>query len=65
MQIAGTANAQKHFVQEKLDALAGLEPVLLEFAPTLLGSRILDGNFTAACVARYPKGWKAATIRPN
>ena len=61
VQIAGTANAQKHFVQEKLDALAGLKPVLLELAPTLPGSRILDGNFT---VVRHtvgtPKGRDAA-----
>ena len=46
VQIAGTANAQKHFVNEKLDALAGLRPGLLELAPKLPGARILDGNFT-------------------
>ena len=61
VQIAGTTNAQKHFVEEKLDALAGLKPVLLEFAPTMPGSRILDGNFT---VVRHtvgtPKGRDAA-----
>jgi polar amino acid transport system substrate-binding protein len=61
VQIAGSAAAEKHFVNEKLDALAGLKPVLLEFAPKLPGSRILDGNFT---VVRHtvgtPKGLNAA-----
>lgn len=61
VQIAGTAAAQEHFVKEKLDALAGLKPGLLEFAPTLPGSRILDGNFT---VVRHtvgtPRGRDAA-----
>jgi polar amino acid transport system substrate-binding protein len=51
--IAGTRQAEEHFVREKLDALAGLKPVLLEFAPTLPGSRILDGNFT---VVRHTVG---------
>ena len=61
VQIAGTANAQKHFAQEKLDALAGLRPVLLEFAPTLPGSRILDGNFTTVRhTVGTPKGRDAA-----
>jgi polar amino acid transport system substrate-binding protein len=53
VQIAGTTAAQEHFVREKLDALAGLKPVLLEFAPTLPGSRILDGHFT---VVRHTVG---------
>jgi polar amino acid transport system substrate-binding protein len=61
VQIAGTVAAQEHFVREKLDALAGLKPGLLEFAPTLPGSRILDGNFT---VVRHtvgmPRGRDAA-----
>src|SRR4029450_2581385 len=61
VQIAGTENAQKHFVQEKLDALAGLRPGLLEFAPTLAGSRILDGNFTTVRhTVGTPKGRDAA-----
>lgn len=59
--IAGTKTAEEHFVHEKMEALAGLKPVLLEFAPTLPGSRILDGNFT---VVRHtvgmPKGRDAA-----
>jgi polar amino acid transport system substrate-binding protein len=41
--------------------LAGLKPQLLELAPTLPGSRILDGNFT---VVRHtvgtPRGRDAA-----
>ena len=61
VQIAGTAAAQEHFVREKLEALAGLKPGLLEFAPTLPGSRILDGKFT---VVRHtvgtPRGRDAA-----
>src|SRR5918999_3336047 len=61
IQIAGSKAAQDHFVKEKLDALAGLKQGLREFAPTLPGSRILDGNFT---VVRHtvgsPKGLNAA-----
>ena len=37
----------KQFVDDKLDALAGLRPGLLELAAKLTGSRILDGQFTA------------------
>jgi polar amino acid transport system substrate-binding protein len=37
----------KQFVDEQLDALAGLRPRLLEDAAKLPGSRILDGQFTA------------------
>jgi polar amino acid transport system substrate-binding protein len=61
VQIEGTRAAREHFVREKLDALAGLRPGLLEIAPTLPGSRILDGNFT---VVRHtvgtPRGRDAA-----
>ena len=61
VQIAGSKAAQEHFVREKLEALAGLKPGLLELAPTLPGSRILDGNFT---VVRHtvgmPRGRDAA-----
>ena len=62
VQITGSKAAEEHFVREKLDALAGLKPGLLELAPTLPGSRILDGNFT---VVRHtvgmPRGRDAAT----
>lgn len=61
VQIAGTTAAQEHFVSEKLEALAGLRPGLLELQPVLPGSRILDGNFT---VVRHtvgtPRGRDAA-----
>ena len=61
VQIAGNTEAQDRFVREKLDALAGLKPGLLEFAPTLPGSRILEGHFT---VVRHtvgmPRGRDAA-----
>ena len=53
VQIAGGKSAQDHFVKEKLDALAGLRQGLVEFARTLPGSRILDGNF---CVVRHTVG---------
>jgi polar amino acid transport system substrate-binding protein len=61
VQIEGIKAAKEHFVREKLEALAGLRPSLLELAPTLPGSRILDGNFT---VVRHtvgtPRGRDAA-----
>jgi polar amino acid transport system substrate-binding protein len=61
VQIDGQKAAQEHFVREKLEALAGLKPGLLEIAPTLPGSRILEGNFT---VVRHtvgmPRGRDAA-----
>jgi polar amino acid transport system substrate-binding protein len=53
IQIAGSKAAEEHFVSEKLDALAGLKPGLMELAPTVPGSRILDGNFT---VVRHTVG---------
>src|SRR5215469_18297127 len=37
----------KQFVDDKLDALAGLRPGLLGLSTKLPGSRILDGQFTA------------------
>jgi polar amino acid transport system substrate-binding protein len=37
----------RQFVDDKLDALAGLRPRLLEDVAKLPGSRILDGQFTA------------------
>ena len=39
--------AYEQFVGEKLDALAGLRPRLLQDAEKLPGARILDGQFTA------------------
>ena len=61
VQVQGIEAAQDHFVREQLEVLAGLKPGLLEFAPTLAGSRILVGNFY---VVRHtvgtPKGRPAA-----
>ena len=61
VQIEGIKAAKEHFVREKLEALAGLRPSLIEIAPTLPGARILDGNFT---VVRHtvgtPRGRDAA-----
>lgn len=37
----------KQFVDQKLDALAGLKPRLLEDAEKLPGARVLEGQFTA------------------
>jgi polar amino acid transport system substrate-binding protein len=39
--------ALKQFIDEKLDALAGLRPRLITDVATLPGARILDGQFTA------------------
>jgi polar amino acid transport system substrate-binding protein len=62
VQIAGSKTAEEHFVSEKLEALAGLKPVLLDFAPTLPGSRILEGRFTVVRhTVAMPKGREAAS----
>lgn len=42
----GLGGAFGLFVDEKLDALAGLKPALLENAGKLPGSRVLKGNFS-------------------
>lgn len=39
-------DAFKVFVAEKMDALPGLKPTLMEQSATLPGSRVLDGRFT-------------------
>ncbi|RYE30199.1 MAG: transporter substrate-binding domain-containing protein [Hyphomicrobiales bacterium] len=43
----GFDGAYRHFVDQKLDALAGLRPKLIEDEKTLLGSRLLPGRFMA------------------
>ncbi len=43
----GTPGAFKMFVADRLDALAGLRPTLVEYVEKLPGSRLLDGRFTA------------------
>ena len=42
----GLAGAREAFVSQKLDALAGLRPALLEDAEAIPGSSLLDGRFT-------------------
>ena len=57
----GGDNAFKRFVDDKLDALAGLRPALVTAQEKLAGSRILEGNFTAVQqAAGTPKGRPAA-----
>lgn len=51
--IPGTPNVFKHFVADKLEAMAGLKPALIEFSAKLPGSRILPGNFS---VVRHTAG---------
>jgi polar amino acid transport system substrate-binding protein len=61
IQIAGGKAAQDHFVKEKCDALAGLRQALVEVAPTVAGSRVLDENFTTVRhTVGTPKGLNAA-----
>ena len=51
--IDGSPAAFKHFVAEKLEALAGLKTELVKCAAQLPGSRILDGRFM---VVRHTAG---------
>jgi polar amino acid transport system substrate-binding protein len=56
----GADNVFKRFVEDKLDAIAGLKPRLVIDADNLPGSRILDGRFTAVQqAAGTPKGRSA------
>lgn len=60
----GADNAFKRFVDEKLDALAGLRPRLVTDHANLPGSRILDGRFTAVQqAAGMPKGRSEAAVQ--
>jgi len=47
LQFDNADEAVKRFVDDKMDAYAGLRPGLLSVAEKLPGSRILDGQFTA------------------
>jgi polar amino acid transport system substrate-binding protein len=47
VRASGGDAAFRQFVDDKLDAYAGLRPGLLSLAEKLPGSRILDGKFTA------------------
>jgi polar amino acid transport system substrate-binding protein len=61
VRIRGGDEAFKRFVDDKLDALAGLRPRLITDQANLTGSRILDGNFTTVQQAcGTPKGRPAA-----
>lgn len=50
------------FVEQKLDALAGLRPRLIQDVEKLPGARILDGKFTAVQQAIGTKPDRAASI---
>jgi polar amino acid transport system substrate-binding protein len=53
----GADNVFKRFVEDKLDAIAGLKPRLLTDQKNLPGARILEGRFTAVQQAiGTPKG---------
>jgi polar amino acid transport system substrate-binding protein len=47
LQFDNADAAIKAFVDQKMDAYAGLRPGLIDVAAKLPGSRILDGQFTA------------------
>ena len=58
----GADNVFKRFVEDKLDAIAGLKPRLITDQQNLPGSRILDGRFTAVQQAiGTPKGRPAGS----
>jgi polar amino acid transport system substrate-binding protein len=46
VRATGSAATLKVFLTEKLDALAGLKPTLMELSAKLPGSRVLDGRYT-------------------
>jgi len=57
VRIVGADKVFKQFVDDKLEALAGLKPRLVTDAGNLPGSRILEGRFTAVQQAvGTPKG---------
>jgi polar amino acid transport system substrate-binding protein len=57
----GIPASYNYFVEQKLEALAGLKPKLVEEAERLPGSRILDGQITGVQQAiGAPKGREAA-----
>jgi polar amino acid transport system substrate-binding protein len=47
VRASGIEGSEHLFVNEKLDALAGLKPALIASAGRIAGSRLLDGHFTA------------------
>jgi polar amino acid transport system substrate-binding protein len=46
VRATGSAATLKVFLTDKLDALAGLKPTLMELSAKLPGSRVLDGRYT-------------------
>lgn len=61
VRIVGADNVFRQFVDDQLEALAGLRPRLVQDQASLAGSRILDGRFTAVQQAvGTPKGRPAA-----
>ena len=61
VRVKGSDAAYQKFVDDKLDALAGLRPRLIEDHSKLAGSILLQGNFTAVQqAAGTPKGRTAA-----
>ena len=53
----GVDDSVELFINGKLDALAGLKPLLVDVAARLPGSRVIDGRFTAVQqAAGIPKG---------
>ena len=61
VRVAGIKTAEERFVADKLEALAGLKPQLLELAPKIAGARIIDGHFTEVRhTVGTPKGLAAA-----
>ena len=58
----GLAGSFDTFVEQKLDALAGLRPRLVDDVKNLQGARILDGKFTAVQQAIGTKPDRPAAI---
>ncbi len=59
----GLPGAQALFVDEKLDALAGLRPAMNDALPDIDGAKILDGKFTAVQQAVGCKKSSAAAVK--
>ncbi len=60
MRAQGGAGALKLFVSHKLDALAGLKPILIDDLPKVPGAQLLDGHFSVVKqAAGTPKGKSA------
>ena len=61
VRVKGSEAAYQKFMDDKLDALAGLRPGLIKDHARLAGSTLLQGNFTAVQqAAGTPKGRAAA-----